>query len=80
MKKIFLLSIIIVLVWVNIATAETYNSTDVPQTIPSWGLAESTISISDTFSISDVNVTVDISHTNVGDFCIIIRSSLLSWE
>ena len=31
MKKIFPFSIIIVLVWVNIVTAKTYNSTDVPK-------------------------------------------------
>ncbi|MBC8462202.1 MAG: proprotein convertase P-domain-containing protein [Deltaproteobacteria bacterium] len=74
MKKIFPFSIIIVLVWVNIATAKTYNSTDVPKTILPFAIVTSTINISDTFSISDVNVTIDITHIWVGDLWIYIKS------
>ena len=72
MKKIFPFSIIIVLVWVNIATAKTYNSTDVPKDL-GFFFATSTINISDTFSIPDVNVTIDITYPYVGDLDIYIQ-------
>lgn len=48
MKKIVPLSIIIVLVWVYIATAKTYNSTDVPKMMEWMETIASTMNISDT--------------------------------
>jgi len=45
----------------------TYDSNDVPQNIPKRGTISSTIDVSDSFTILDVNVQVNINHKRVRD-------------
>jgi len=52
----------------------TYNSTDVPKTIPDHGTVSSTLSVGDAIQIQDVNVTLgQISHARDQDLDIYIR-------
>ena len=45
----------------------TYSSTDVPQAIPDQSTITSTLSVPDALTIDDVNVQLDITHTNDQD-------------
>ena len=47
--------------------SKEYQSLDVPKTIPDLGTIISTLTITDTFTIKDVNVKIDISHIWVSD-------------
>jgi len=57
-------------------TCTTYDTTDIPKSIPdnnSTGVT-STINILDDFSITDVNVSIDISHTWIRDLQIYLKA------
>src|SRR3972149_8014314 len=52
----------------------SYSSIDVPQTIPDRGTVASTLSVPDAVSIADINVTLDITHTNDADMDVYLRA------
>jgi len=54
-------------------TCTTYTSTDVPKAIPDLGTVESTLNVPDTYSLTDVNVTIgQILHTWDSDLDIFV--------
>ena len=55
---------------------EFFNSTDVPKSITDFATVTSTIFVSASGTISDVNVRVDITHTFVGDLTLILQSPI----
>ncbi len=56
-----------VMVGQNTTSTTTYNSTDVPKPIIDVGTTTSVLDIPDDFPISDINLTLDLTHTWDGD-------------
>src|SRR5262249_35500174 len=64
----------LLLAWPGYARATVYVSTDAPQLIVDLGTIQSTLSVPDSVSPSDVNVTINLTHTFVADLHISLIS------